>query len=90
MIDVFGGEELLRCHVLGGPEDRAELRELLFLGPSQLSKPEVDQLDALFTSRLAREEDIVRLEIPMNDACFVHGLERRTELKGDADHGFNR
>ncbi len=79
---------LLGRHVLGGPLDHALGRELGGLAPRallELGDPEVDDLHVVPVPPLRGEEDVLGLEVPVEDALSVDGLQGAAELLGDED-----
>ena len=73
---------LLGRHVRRRPEREPELRRDVRLG--EAGQAEVEHLHAqAAVVRVAREEDVVRLQIPVHDAVLVCGLEHLEHAVGD-------
>src|SRR5688572_7587564 len=90
---------LLGTHVGGGSEDQAHRRRGTrhrrrmrkvggadgALWTKSLRKPEVENFDRAVRTQL----DVLRLQIAMNDARLVRGLECRRDLTGDRERLVN-
>ena len=88
---------LLRRHVVGGAEDHPGLGELppglpLDLGLGDLGQPEVHDLHEvpLAGDRVDDEEDVLRLQIPMDDPRRVSGSEGAAALVDDRQDPLQR
>jgi len=51
----------------------------------RLREPEVEDLESVATGRLVEDDDVAGLEIAMDDAGGMRGLERVAELQADPD-----
>ncbi|KPK15558.1 MAG: hypothetical protein AMJ62_08555 [Myxococcales bacterium SG8_38] len=69
-IHVEPPQRLLRRHVAGGAQRRAEGGELWTDGQLELNRSKVEYADVLLPAHLAHEH-VARLEIPMNDPFGV-------------------
>ena len=77
MIDVFAAR-LLRRHVLRRAERRARPRQLR---PRELREPEVDDLH----EAVVRDDNVRRLDVPVNDLPLVRLGEALRDLNGDIE-----
>ena len=76
--------ELLGAHVLGRADDEPGLRHLLrIVALHRLRDAEVDDLHAVRAVARLRDHDVVGLEIAMDDAHVVRGVERVGRLSRD-------
>ncbi len=76
---------LLGRHIMRRPEDLTRPSELAG-GPADLGDAEVQHLDEVRVTPPADEIDVVRLEVPVDDAHLVGRPQRSTELLGDVHH----
>jgi hypothetical protein len=83
VIDVAGAAALLGRHVHGRAHDRRGVRLHLAVGVvRQLGDAEVEDLGALAAGDLAvgDQEDVLGLEVAVDDAAAVRGVQRRGDL----------
>ncbi len=74
MIDVVTAERLLGRHVIGAAQGHALLRQLAIFGRLRLldlGDTEVEQLGLLSAELITRDQDVVGLDVPVNDALVV-------------------
>jgi len=71
-------QQLLRRHVLECTRDSVAIS--LRIVAASLRKAKVDQLHRVGLVHRAAKEDVLRLDVAMNQACLVHGLQRAAEL----------
>ena len=82
-IQVFTGD-LLRRHIRGRPDYCPRLGESLI--GQHVRHPEVHQLD----TAIGEQEDVIRFDVPMDDAALMGVLQRLGDLKRDRDGFFRR
>ena len=79
-------EELLGTHVLGRADHEPALRQRVFLRiVHRLGDAEVDDLGDLFARAIARDDDVVGLEIAVDDAELVRGVQSVGDLAREVD-----
>ena len=86
MVDVALAGRLLGRHVIGRADDgagRGERRGVDADGGVELGEAEVEELHDLEARALAREEDVLGLEVAMHDAEVVRGPHRGHHLRED-------
>ena len=82
---------LLGCHVLRGPEDPSDLRQLRRVAlNAHLGDSEVEDLDEVVRRATAQEQHVVRLEVAMDHVHIVSGLERSGDLTRDSKRTLRR
>jgi hypothetical protein len=80
----LAGDHLGR-HVGGCPADGVCVGERRLVVVERLGEAEVDDLEQVAVGRLLGEDDVRRLEVAVDDALAVRGVERIADLGGDAD-----
>ena len=73
---------LLRRHVRRSADDRALLRELVFLP----DRPRQAEIQDLHPALLALQPDVGRLDVPMDQAVFMGGRQSLGHFPADAQH----
>jgi len=86
-IDVLGIGDLLGRHELRRPHHHALL---LVVDGQEPRDAEVEHLDVIERVVLVGQEHVVGLEVAVNDACVVRGVQRRCDLRRDPDRAPHR